>query len=293
MHRRDYPMRLFAVAMLILALMLGACGKESKDEKTAEKDFRIPDSLLSPLDRFKLTRDDYHPIDGGVMANAEIELHYPPGDIARYVAVKSFGAARDAYAKVRNAIGAPAEGRVYIIGAKDLDEYLFLTRKEWWYYGVVRGDTIYFEPLDVMLKRTILETGMAQKIAQVALNRRSAGRIPYWLKEGLASHVADEGVMLRYQIVQFRKEGIYDMNPSPEEIEKTLEEAYDMPSTRIAFYNAYLMTQNLLSMSDMGSAIEFIDHLGEGKDLDTASREVYGMDYSSLLKSVRVETKKE
>ena len=282
-------MRRFSAALLIIALALGGCGKESKDEKSAEQDFRIPDSLLSPLDGYKLTRDDYHPINGGVMANAELELHYPPGNIARYVAVRSFGAAHEAYKKVRKEIGVPAEGRVYMIGSKDLDEYQFLTRKEWWYYGFVKGDTIYFEPLDIMLKRTILDIGVAQKIAQVALNRRSAGRIPYWLREGMASHVAGEGVLLRYQVVQFRKAGIYEMNPSPEDIETTLEEAYDMPSTRIAFYHAYLMTKNLLSISDMGHAMEFIDHLGEGKDLDTASREAFGMDYSSLLSAVRAE----
>ncbi len=282
-------MRRFSAALLILALVLGGCGKESKDEKTAEQEFRIPDSLLSPLDGYKLTRDYYHPISGGVMANARFELHYPPGDIARYVAVKSFGAALDAYKKISRDIGAPADGRVYMIGSKDLDEYTFLTRKEWWYYGSVTGDTIYFEPLDIMLKRTILEIGITNKIAQVALNRRSKGQIPNWLREGLASHVAEEGVILSYQIVQFRKEGIYEMNPSPEDMEKTLEEAYDMPSTRIAFYNAYLMAENLLSISDMGHAMEFIDYLGEGKDLDTASRKAFGMDYSSLLSAVKAE----
>ncbi len=282
-------MKSFAAALLVLALVLGGCGGESKDEEAAEQDFRIPDSLLSPLDGYKLTRDDYHPIDGGVMASAEIQLHYPPSEVARYVAVRAFGAALDAYKKVRREIGVPAEGRVYMIGSKDLDEYKFLTRKEWWYYGVVEGDTIYLEPLNIMLKRTILEVGIAQKMAQMALNRRSGGRTPCWLREGLASHVAGEGVILKYQIVQFEKEGIYDMYPSPEEIEKTLEEAYDMPSTRIAFYNAYLMTQNLLSISGIEHAMEFIDHLGDGKDLDAASRDAFGMDYSSLLAAVRVE----
>ena len=62
-----------------------------------------------------------------------------------------------------------------------------------------------------------------------------------------------------------------------------------MPSTRIAFHKAYLMTMNLLSISDMGHAMEFIDLLGEGMDLDTASRQAFGMDYSSLLGAVRAE----
>jgi hypothetical protein len=292
MPGRILIMKRLSAALLILALALGGCGKDSEDKETANADFRIPDSLLSPLDGYKLTRDDYHPINGGVMASAEIELHYPPGEVSRYVAVRAFGAARDAYQLVRREIGKPAEGLVYVIGAKDLDEYKFLTRKEWWYYGVVKGDTLYFEPFDIMLKRTILEVGVKQKMAQMALNRRSAGRMPYWLKEGLASHVAGEGVMLRYQIVQFQKEGTYDMHPSPEEIEKILEDTYDMPLTRIAFHNAYLMTKNLLEISEMASVMEFIDLLAEGKDLDTASRDAFGMDYSSLLNAIKVEEKK-
>jgi hypothetical protein len=280
-------MRRCAMMMLLFALALGGCGKEAEEDKGAE--FKIPDSLLSPIDGYSLTRDDYHPIDGGVMASKELELHYPPGDVARFVAVKTFGFARDAYRKVSKEIGRPSEARVVMLGSKDLDEYKFLTRKEWWYYGVVRGDTIQFEPLDIMLKRTILEIGIAQKMAQMALDRRSAGRIPYWLKEGLASHVAGERAILEAQRVQFAKEGVYDLDPAPEEIERTLEEAYDMPSTRIAFYNAYVMTQNLLSISDMEHVMEFIDRLEDGKDLDSASRETFGMDYSSLLGAVRIE----
>jgi hypothetical protein len=268
------------VLILALALITVGCGKESKEEADAK--FRVPDSLLSPLDSYKLTKDEYHPVRGGVMANRELELHYPASEVARYVAVKTFGYAMEAHRKAEAAYGRLAEEPVHMIGAKDLDEYRFLTRKEWWYYGVVEGDTIYFEPLDIMLKRGILEMGVTQKICQIALDRRSGGRIPIWLKEGLASRLAEEWEILEAQKTEFES-GEYDLTPSPEQIEEALVDASDRPLTRIAFYGAYIMVDSLLSISDWESIEEFIDLIGEGRGYDEASLEAFGTDYESLL----------
>jgi hypothetical protein len=268
--------------LLVLALVfvMTGCGKEAKEEKDVK--FRIPDSLLSPLDSYKLTTNDYHPVRGGVMANREIELQYPASAVSRVVAVKAFGCARDAYQKIEAAFGKPAGGRVYLIGTKDLDEYRFLTRKEWWYYGVVQGDTICFEPLDIMTKRGILAIGITQKIGQMALDRRSKGRIPLWLKEGMASRLAEEWPILKAQLAEFDK-GEYDLFPTSADIEETLERADDRPTTRIAFYCAYVMVDRLLAISDGENVEAFIDLLGEGRSRDEASRAAFGMDYDSLL----------
>jgi hypothetical protein len=276
------------VLMLAVALIAVGCGKESKEEGEADAKFRVPDSLLSPLDSYRLTKDEYHPVRGGVMANRELELQYPASSAARFVAMKVFGYALDAYRKVEESYGRPSEAPLYMVGAKDLDEYRFLTRKEWWYYGVVQGDTIYFEPLDIMLKRGILEMGVTQKICQVALDRRSGGRIPLWLKEGLASRLADEWTILEAQKVEFET-GEYDLTPSPDEIEKALADATSRPLTRIAFYGAYIMVDRLISISDWESIGEFIDLIGEGRSYDEASREAFGTDYGSLLGKIELD----
>ncbi len=274
--------------MVILLLVTAGCGEEKQEDRDAEQAFRIPDSLLSPLDGYRLTRDDYHPVRGGIMESKEIVLHYPASEVARYVAVETFGAARDAYSLIKKEIGPPSDGRVVMIGAADLDEYRFLTRKEWWYYGVVRADTIYFEPLQVMLKRTILKMGITQKMAQMALEKRSGGRIPIWMKEGLASRIAGEWPVIEAQRAEF-EDGVYDMTPSPERVVQILEEASDRPLTRIAFYCAYVMVNRLVGEFGMDSIMNFIDLLAEGGSYDEASGEAFGVTYSSLIDRIRLD----
>ena len=281
--------RLIPVLVLLLIVAMG-CGEGKKEEVDAKKEFRIPDSLLSPIDGYRLTRDDYHPVTGGIMESSEIVLHYPVSSVARYIAVETFGVARDAYSLTRKEIGPPSDGRVVLIGASDLDEYRFLTRKEWWYYGVVRGDTIYFEPFDIMLKRTILKAAVTQKMAQMALEKRSGGRLPLWMKEGLASRVADEWPIIKAQKDEFDK-GIYDATPSPERIEAILGAADDRPLTRIAFYCAYIMVDRLAQEFGMERIMTFIDLIGEGQSSDEASVEAFGIGYASLLDRVRLDGK--
>ncbi len=280
---------LATVAVLITAVMIGGCGKGEKETQEGQKEkFKIPDSLLSPLASYGLTKDDYHPVRGGVMANADIELHYPASSIARFVAVKTFGIAKDAYSKVAKEIGKPSDNRVVLIGAKDLDEYRFLTRKEWWYYGCIKGDTIYFEPFNIMIKRGIAGMGITQKLAQLALIKRSGGRIPIWLREAVASRLAKEEKILKAQADEFRYDGMI-LDVSPAQVEQALKEATSRADTRIAFYAAYRMLENLLSFASMEDVLKFTDLLGDGLDLDEASRKAFGMDYSSLLDKIRVD----
>jgi hypothetical protein len=269
-------------------LLFSGCSKEEEGDKAAKEEFRIPDSLLAPFTEIRLLRDDYHPVDGGVMADERIELHYPPSSIARYVALSSFDLARKAYDKVSKEIGKPSEGMLVLIGTADLEEYRFLTRKEWWYYGFVRGDTIYFEPLDIMLKRTIADEAITQKIAQAALLRRSNGRMPVWLREALASRIADEREIIMMQVEQFKLQGL-SIDPPPEVVEESLTAAIVMADTRIAFGAAFRMLESLLESYEIEDIMKFIDALGAGGTLDEASRTAFGKDYASILDMISVD----
>jgi hypothetical protein len=262
-------------------------GKKEKDD-AAKEQFRIPDSLLAPIEGYHLVRDDYHPIRGGIMASRTIELHYPASQIARFLAIKAFGYAKAGWEKVNSEIGRPTEGKLYIIGTKDLDEYKFLTHKEWWYYGYIAGDSIYFEPFDIMIKRTIAEMGITQKIAQMALRRASGGKVPVWMREAVASMIAEEREILWAQSEEFRLGG-WEIDISPDEIERSLVEASDRRMTRLAYYAGYRMLENLLERSSMDNVMIFVRMLGTGSTLDEASQQVFGMNYSALLDSVRID----
>ena len=284
---------MFVILALAGAVSFG-CGDRSEEKKESEEDFRVPDSLLASIAGYNLTRDDYHPVNGGVMANRDIELHYPPSQISRYIAVKNFGFMHSAYNLVRTKIGRPSSGTIIIIGAKDMDEYQFLTRKEWWYYGEIQGDTLYFEPFDVMLKRydvitkrTFAEICAVQKISQMALKNISKDRIPLWMREGAASILADERAILQMQAYEFKKE-LIGFNPPIDKLEHYLKIAEDKSVTRISFFIAYNMVKNLLESSSFEDLVSFASKLGEGKNLDDASESAFGMNYSELVEKVRL-----
>ncbi len=283
MNRTVGAVMILASSLLVIA---GGCGGDK--EKTQDTAFKIPDSLLTPLESYNLTKDDYHPIDGGIMENPQIILRYPASAVARYVSMKIFDYTRSGFIKVSKEIGRPSEGKIVIIGTKDLDEYLFLTRNEWWYYGEVYGDTIYFEPFDILVKRGIAEISVCQKIGQMALSRISGGRVPMWMKEGIASYVAGEGEILDNQVEEFRRV-YWDVDPSPETVESDLEGHYDRGRTRIAFFAAYRMVEKLLSFATMEDVRGFLKMLGSGSTLDEASNAAFGMEYNALLDKVRID----
>ncbi len=291
-----------AVIVFLAAAVAAAagCGKGEKEDSAGdEESFRVPDSLLSPIESYNLTVDEYHPIKGGRMANADLELQYPPSEIARFVAVRTLGEAMEGYADVREKIGRPADGRVVIIGAKDLAEYEDETQKEWWYYGLIRGDTIYSEPFDIMLKRwdpvtrkTIARLGLTQRMAQMALDRISAGKIPVWMKEAAASYVADERAVLRMQVNQFASTmEVFD--PTIDELESYIVSGNDIEMSRLSYFYVYLMLESLLERTEFSNVVAFARDLGKGATIEEACRRQFGMGYGELVKSVKPASFKE
>jgi len=282
MRRIGFP------AMLFVFLLAVGCGKGAHEKQQDKEAFRIPDSLLAPIAGYHLTVDEYHAVNGGVMANAQIELRYPASRFARVFASKAFGYVKTAYEKTMEEIGRPAAGKLVVIDTADLDEYLLMTRKEWWNYGYIKGDTIIYEPIEIMIKRSIAEPSITNRVAQVAVNRRSRGRSPFWLKEALAARIAGEGDILRIQIPEFEYEG-RNVDPSPEAIESAIAAGTDRGDSRIAYYAAYRMLERLLKMHSMDNVLSFLDRLREGRTLDEASQEAFGIGYAALLDKIRVD----
>lgn len=283
-----------AIVFLAAALVLSAgCGGDKKeDSATDDESFRVPDSLLSPIEAYNLVVDDYHPVDGGVMASADLELQYPSKEIARFIAVRTYGQILDGYRQVVRNIGRPVDGRVVIIGTKDLPEYAVVTRKEWWYYAWIKGDTIYSEPLDILLKRydpvterTLAQIGLTQRMAQMALDGISGGKIPVWMKEAAASYVADERPVLRMQVNQFATV-MEVFAPTLDELETYILAGDDMEMSRLSYFYAYRMLEILLEKYEFSNVTGFARRLGEGASLDEAAKQEFGMSYGEMVSAV-------
>lgn len=286
------PVRLMCLMALALMLVSAGCGGGDEGGEKSAEDFRVPDSLLASIEGYKITIDEYHPIRGGVIANKDILIQYPARQIARFIATNTFDYAYKAYGEVSRTIGRPSSNQIVLIGAKDLPEYQYLTKKEWWYYGVIQGDTLYFEPFDVLMKRydmmserSLAEIGITQKIAQMALIRLSRDKIPMWLRESIASYMAGEKAILMSQAIEFEKEYI-GLKFSVEDIEKNLSLAENRVYTRLSMFIAYTMLENLMESHSLEEIVGFVRKLGEGFSLDQASTDVFGMDYGQLLEKV-------
>lgn len=280
---------LFTILVLFLSMVV-SCGDGGDKEKTVDQEkFRIPDSALSPYEKYDLLRDEFDKKTGGVIANKDIELRYPPTNVARYLSDEIFDIATSAYRKVKKKIGKPVDDRIVLVGTKNMEDYMFRTTKEWWYYGVQRGDTIIFEPFNVMFNRHIAEIAITQKIAQMALNRLSNGDIPLWLRESIASEIAGEQFILEQQVEEFRRMNV-PVRYSPQEIDVALQEAVDRQKTRIAFWNAHRMLVNLVKAYSMEKVMDFVKILGKVGDLDKASKDIFGIGYHELLEKIRTDT---
>ncbi|MCK4538839.1 MAG: hypothetical protein KAV42_08600 [Candidatus Krumholzibacteria bacterium] len=279
---------------LLAAGLVNGCGGDSKKE-SSEEDFRVPDSLLAPMEGYGILVDEYHPVRGGVIANKDIALHYPPSNIAKFISTNNFGYAYEADQEVVKHIGRPADGQVVIIGAKDLAEYKYLTKKDWWHCGVIQGDTLYFMPFNIMMqrydiftRRSLAQIGLTQKLAQMALNRKSDGKIPTWLREGIASFVANEKPILQMQAIEFETE-MLGFNPEVEELDRHLDMVEDRAFVRVSSYIAYTMFERLMESFTLKEILSFVGKLGEEKSLDQASGEVFGMDYVSMIEKIKLE----
>ena len=89
-----------------------------------------------------------------------------------------------------------------------------MTRKEWWNYGFIKGDTIIFEPLDIMIKRMIAEQGSRQSHRAGRAQPAVGGASPSGSRRLSPRVSPGELEILKIQQPEFQYEG-RNMNPSP------------------------------------------------------------------------------
>jgi stage II sporulation protein D len=75
-------------------------------------------------------------------------------------------------------------------------DFVGATGQSAWVAAVTVGRRIEFQPLDVLRRRGLLLTTPRHEFVHVALEAIGGGRAPLWLVEGLAAHVAGEGLAL-------------------------------------------------------------------------------------------------
>jgi len=297
----------WAVLVVLACASLLSCSK-SEEPATVAEQHQLPDELtpeererpswyppenplgglsLDVLDTLrvrkklhKITRDQYWQDRGGVLANDDFEVWYPRGRTTVTHGMRMFDEIMPAKRKFESVFGrAPAEPVVVLI-PQELDVYQEWTGQDYWHYSQIRGDTLVFQPIYILVKRGLATIGVTHEYFQWAIGRLTGHGAPRWLEEGLASYYSDEAEILKAQMLEF-PERRDDM--TVDIVEGILDVQEEKGATRIAYYRSYLMVQQLVDTYGEPKVVEVVTLLAEGRALDEAFRGAFGKSYQDVL----------
>lgn len=297
--------RLFHYTLLVvLAATYVACDKQESDsppqqtvqlppERVTEKPEYIPpanvrfelsptvrESLRVYRDRHKITRDEYWDGYGGVLANEYFEVWYPEGKTGVTHGLHCFNIIMPAHKQFVDAFGSAPDDTLVIYCIADMVEYRGRTTRDWWHYSEMKGDTLTYQPLFVLVKRGLDKIAVPKEYFKWAIRRSSGERAPRWLEDGMASRMAGEGDLLRAQLVEFDD---YFQEMSADDVETLLEKEEVRGRTRMAYYRAYRMTTNMVDRYGEDRVWAFVSGLGDGMSLDDASRKVFDEPFDNVV----------
>lgn len=240
------------------------------------------DTLRAKKKRFEITRDEYWEDEGGVLANQYFEIWYPAGRTTVTHAMYMFEELMPARKKFEGFFGTAPLDLLVIRGTKDLDDYKKLVNREWWYYADIKGDSVTFSPVFILVKRGISAIALPHEYYQWATGKITQNGAPRWMEEGIASYLSGEGDILLDEMYEFAES---DVSMPPERIEEVLQGEEDRRESRIAYFRSYRMIQQLVDKYGEEKVKQMVLLIGRGNALDQACTKALSMDYAALLRA--------
>jgi hypothetical protein len=242
----------------------------------------VIETLLRLKKTHNVTRDESWPGMGGVLGNDYFEIWYAEGRTSVTHAMRMMNDMMLARAGFERFFGMAPEERLVIVMAPYLEEYARWTGREYWFYSVIRSDTMTFSPLHVLVSREIDQYAVPHEYIQWAINRVTNYGSPRWLEEGVASYQTEEGELLRVQLKEFPEEN-YAM--TPDRLEEILVWEESREESRIAYYHSYRIVQSLVDKFGEDKLKEVVTLLAQGYTMDEVCEQSFGMSYEETLGS--------
>lgn len=282
------------LCLALIAGLLAGCGKSEEEldrQRLAAEEIRhrettgpelsseVMDSLRTMSLRYNVTREEYWEGTGGVLANEFVEVWYPPGKATVTHGMSALAQLMEARNKTLRYFGRAPDRSLKTICAMSMESFNQKTGREWWCYYSIKKDEIYYQPIEVIFQRKLLEIAVARGYYEWSVGRLSGDKAPLWLRHGLASLLSDEDVILETNLKEFPGEKI---NMSLDEIEGALGRIDNKKYYRIAMYNAFRMVRKLAAGSGRDQMLEAVKLMGEGSGRSDAFESAYGKTYEQL-----------
>ncbi len=164
----------------------------------------------------------------------------------------------------------------------EVEDYKRVAGVDVWITHLVSGPYILMQPVDVLFRRTLAGHAAYAAVAQALLDLQTHGRIPMWLREGIASYLAQEGFEHLSFMAEFRAAG-QPVLMTPSEVESNVYPLVDRRAGRIARYNAFLMVWHLSETYGWDRVQALLAAVNAGAHFDDAVQAVYGMELTPWL----------
>ena len=193
-----------------------------------------------------------------------------------------------AYEEFRSELRYDLPQKIQIYVAPTLADYKKMSGKDYWVTQVADGPFIAYEPMRTLWARRLALHAIRNGVALSFLDLKCHGLLPAWLRQGLASYLAQEGNVLEDYMNQFRADR--EVLWSPSKVMLYIHPLYDRDDGRIALYNAFLMTWHLAENYGWSKIQDLLDLLEQGTLFHEAVQEVYGVSEERLLQLVSPQT---
>jgi len=246
----------------------------------AQLQSQVRDTLQTLKKEYRITRDEYWRNQGGVLGNEFFEVWYPAGRVTVTHGMHAFGLFMEAQEKFQNFFGDSPPDRLIIFTTAHIEDFRELTKRDFWFYSEVVGDSITMQPVWILSKRGLDGVAIPHEYYQWAVGKLTGYTAPRWLEEGVASYLAEEGELLESQILEFpdRAERI-----EVERLQEILNSEEDKADSRQAYYHSFMMVQTLVNRYGEEKLRDVVVNLTKGEGLTESFENAYGMDYEKIM----------
>jgi hypothetical protein len=207
---------------------------------------------------------------------------YAPCDLMLFVELCDWARHR-----ARDLLGLAPDGQLRIVNPDNLESYMARTGYGSWRLYRLDGDSCFVEPVPILAARTLVGHVAVELTTRWTLDRATDDRLPLWLRQGLASYIADMGPHLANFMTPYRPEGPVFLPPV--EIDAILaalpdtSDARDQKRFRGASYSAFVMVWRLVEdHGGLPRLREALAGVAGGRSWARVCRKVYGVSPAEL-----------
>lgn len=188
-------------------------------------------------------------------------------------------------------LGLFPEDTLTVISPDNIADYRQMSGQDIWRLYKLEGNSCIIQTFGTLQARTLDTHAVFMLVTDWLLHENLPVELPGWMHAGLVEYMGQDGAHLANYMREFRKDGDILFSPALTNLiigqPVDPDRGRDREMFRRASYSAFLMVWELVeNRGGIKTLREFLVLVGEGVEMDRASKKVYGMSMEDLAISL-------